>query len=241
MKYYHITNTYSQNSSTADVYLQIGGRDPKYNDDGYLDYPEPLKLFIRGEEKTKSLFFRPYNSHFIFIANMIPEIKEVFESFSMPNVHKWFKAEAGYDLEFVNNMRKFFNIEYDIDMNEKREYWVLQLLNHKREELAYDLIEFYFEDYNTDVLIEGVFLEKGSINTYEEYRAIRKKEIETNSRRPLPKSYIYRKNYDILWGGIYIIFNEKVKAALESTGIITPENGLKFEEFTEYKIEMLGE
>jgi hypothetical protein len=53
--------------------------------------------------------------------------------------------------------------------------------------------------------------------------------------------YKYRKNYDILWGGTKIVFNEKVKLALEATGIICSTNGLEFAEFTEYEIEMLGE
>ena len=40
--------------------------------------------------------------------------------------------------------------------------------------------------------------------------------------------------------GTKIVFNEKVKVALEQTGLITEANGLEFVEFTEYKIEMLA-
>lgn len=57
----------------------------------------------------------------------------------------------------------------------------------------------------------------------------------------LSSRYHYPKNYDILWGGRNIIFNEYVKQALEEINLIVKENKLEIVEFTNYEIQMLGE
>ncbi len=171
---------------------------------------------------------------------MTYELKSVLEQFNMPE-HKWYKAEASYDLKLINRMKKIFNTEYDIDLNEKRGYWVLQILDKKIEELAFELIDFQLNDYDTFTFKSRKYLGVGAIKTYEDYRQVRKTEIQANNSYPEPSVYKYQKNYDILCGGVHIVFNEKVKKALEATNIITTENGLEFVEFTDYEIEMLGE
>jgi hypothetical protein len=107
--------------------------------------------------------------------------------------------------------------------------------------LSFDLIDFKYLDSTTYNDLEGEILKRGAITTFEDFIKIRKSERSTNNRVPEPVTYKYRKNYDILWGGTKIVFNEKVKTALEATGIICATNGLEFAEFTEYQIEMLGE
>jgi hypothetical protein len=62
--------------------------------------------------------------------------------------HRWYEAEAGYNKGFVDEMKKYFRIDYDIDINEKRDYWILQILSLRREELAVDLMDFHL--YSTD-------------------------------------------------------------------------------------------
>lgn len=175
-----------------------------------------------------------------YILAMTPEFKAVFEQFNIPE-HRWYEAEAGYDLEFIQNMKRFFYIEYDVDINVKRPYWVLQFLDRKIEELAFEKIDFKLMDYDTFKPVDNaIYIKKGEITNYQQYKEARKKEVEKKNCFIKPIVYSYAKNYDILWGGINIVFNERVKEALEATNIITAENGLEFVEFTDYEIEMLG-
>jgi hypothetical protein len=137
-------------------------------------------------------------------------------------------------------MKKYFNIDYDINLNEKRDYWVLQLLfMDSIKELDYPSISFDLVDFDTQGKVD--FIQKGTIKSYDEYVAYTEGEYNKRKCALDIKDFIYRKNYDILWGGTQVVFNERVKSALEATGIITPENGLEFAEFTEYQIQMLGE
>lgn len=241
MKYYYIKRDFLLNNrGTSFLHIQSKSMDLAYDQQGYLDYLEPIPLLVRGGEEEDQLYFPIYEKSLLYIELMIPELKSVLEQFNMPT-HRWYKAQAGYNLDFVDRMKKYFNIDYAIDINEKRDYWILQLLDRKREELAFDLIDFQLNDYDSFTYKDGGYLSKGTITSYDHYRQIRKIQIQSHNLYPEPITYIYQNNYDILWGGIDIIFNEKVKQALESTNIITAENGLEFVEFTSYQIEMLGE
>lgn len=167
----------------------------------------------------------------------------VMSQFNIPN-HRWYQAIAKYDLDFINDMKNYFNIEYHINPNEKRDYWILQILNKRREELVFDQMEFNVVNFRDRKSVLRPFDAK--INSMEEFNRLGKEIYLKTKRNDIIEDidspvYVYRKNYDILWGGTQIVFNEKVKAALEATHIITPQNGLEFVEFTEYKIEMLGE
>lgn len=241
MKYYYLVHdSIKKSKSTSFLHINSKTLDLSYDEQGYLDYSEPLSLLVRGEERETCLYFPFYEKSINYIDLMTYELKSVLEQFNLPE-HKWYKAEAGYDLKLINRMKKIFNTEYDIDLNEKRGYWVLQILDKKIEKLAFELIDFQLNDYDTFTFKSRKYLGVGAIKTYEDYRQVRKTKIQANNSYPEPSVYKYQKNYDILWGGVHIVFNEKVKKALEATSIITPENGLQFAEFTDYEIEMLGE
>lgn len=79
---------------------------------------------------------------------MVTTLKEVFVRFKMPD-HRWFAAEAGYDLESIETRKKYFEVNYNLDLSEKRDYWILQVLDKKRTELAFDQINFQLNDYDT--------------------------------------------------------------------------------------------
>jgi hypothetical protein len=134
-------------------------------------------------------------------------------------------------------------IEYDINLTEKREYWILQILDRKRDELEFSEMNFNIVNFRNRNLVLRALNTK--IASLEEYNRLGKEIYLQTKRNDIiedidsPK-YIYRKNYDILWGGTHIVFNEKVKVSLQATNIITADNGLEFAEFTDYEIEMLG-
>jgi hypothetical protein len=240
MRYYYlIANRGKRNRSTSFLRIHSKTADLSYNEQGYLTYSEPIPLLIRGEETESNLYFPFFENSLTYIDLMVNELKSVFERFNMPS-HRWYKAEAGYDLEFIKSRKKFFKIEYDIDLNEKREYWILQLLKKEVQELDFPSMNFNIVNVRTKHLTQTL---DGPINNYDEYLKILSQTFEDTDYKDYIDSpkYIYRKNYDILWGGTHIVFNEKVKAALEATNIITADNGLEFAEFTDYEIEMLGE
>jgi hypothetical protein len=244
MQYYYLVhNSLLRNKSTSFLRINSKSLDLSFDELGYLNYKEPIPLLVRGEGQEVNLYFPSYEKSLSFIDLMTPALKEVFERFKMPN-HRWFAAEAGYDLDFIDSVRKNFKVQYNIDLNEKRDYLVLQILNKRREELAFDQMEFNVVNFRDRKSVLRPF--DGKINSMEEFNRLGKEIYLKTKRNDIIEDidspvYVYRKNYDILWGGTQIVFNEKVKAALEATQIITPQNGLEFVEFTEYKIEMLGE
>jgi len=229
-----------KNRSTTFLRIHSNTLDLSYDQQGYLNYAEPVPLLVRGEEEQKSnLYFPVYENSMTYIDLMILELKAVFEQFNLPQ-HRWYQAQAGYDLEFVSRMKKYFKIDYDIDLDEKRDYWILQLLFiDSIKELDYPSISFDLVNFDTQEKVD--FIHNGTIKSYDEYVAYTEGEYEKRKCVLDIKDFIYRKNYDILWGGTQIVFNEKVKLALEATGIITAENGLEFAEFTDYQIQMLGD
>jgi len=214
-----------------------------YDKNNFWSHSQPIKVDLYGENETPILKFIKYKYWYDFICCVTPDLKCVLEQFKLPE-HKWYKAQAGYDLEFVSRMKKYFNIDYDIDINEKRDYWILQILDRRIEELQFSKMRFNVVDFRNRKNVLKPFDAK--INSMEEYNRFGK-EVYLQSKKSAiiedidSSVYIYRENYDILWGGTHIVFNEKVKAALEATNIITSENGLEFAEFTDYRIEMLGE
>ena len=238
MKYYYIKQDrqYYNIFGTSKVALDAQQFDGKFERNKFWDIPEPLLLTVYaedGDENLKFPFYEKPGMGYIYI--MIPEIKDILSNFSLPN-HKWYSAKAIYNQEFIQEMKTYFNIEYDINISEEKDYSVLQLLDTKLEELAFNRMEWFIEG-RQDIVRK---VEK-EILSYNEYIEISKGvyfESKTHIDSPI---YKYKKNYDILWGGIHIVFNEKVKAALEQTNIISPKNGLEFAEFTDYEIEMLGE
>ena len=250
MKYYYITENFPDNSenfgssklgvSASNIGLSF---DRNVFRKTFWEYPKNIRLDAYASDGTRILKFLNYVQEAMYILLMIPKIKTVFEQFSMP-VHKWHQAEAGYNLKYIHNMKRFHNIEFDININEKRDYWVLQLLDKSREELAFEEMDFNIVDFRNRKSILRSFDTK--ISTFEEfndigreiYLATKKNEIIEDIDSP---KYTYHKSYDILWAGTKVVFNDKVKTALEATNIITPENGLQFAEFTDYEIEMLGE
>lgn len=215
----------------------------EYSAEHFWNYSNPVKLILIAERGEKVLYFAKYRQSDTFISLMIPELKAIIETFNLPK-HRWYEAKASYDREFVGDMHTYFGIDYDIDLAEERDYWILQILDREKEELAFDQMEWNIVEFRNRKNILGT-LDK-PIKSFQEYIEISKNTyLESESTNVIKTIeapvYFYKKIYDILWGGIHIIFNEKVKAALESTGIVTPENGLEFAEFTEYKIEMLGD
>jgi len=240
MKYYYIRQPWTHSLGTSKLAISRSNTGLTLEKDKFWDFSAIVRLDVYAAEQEDKLYFKKYVQTDTYTVLLIPELKAVLERFNMPE-HRWYQAQAGYNLEFVSRMKKYFNIDYDIDLNEKREYWILQLLDRKRSELAFDLIEFQLNDYDTFTFKDGNYLNKGTINTYQEYKQVRKAQIQANNRYPEPSVYIYRKDYDILWAGTHIVFNEKVKSALDATGIITLENGLEFAEFTDYQIQMIGE
>lgn len=235
MKYYYIKEKSKQEYPASSI-------NPKYynsflyNNSKFESVEEPVQ-FVARTLRADSFCLLPYCDLAIYAHCMLPALKKVLQNFEMPE-HRWMQMEVSYDEIFLENQWKYHKITYDINKDEKFNYWFLQLLDRKMQEL-----DFRCTTFKTS---EGKDL--GAFRNFEEYhevkhRLIREYREEYDLYGGIIKAdtYYYNKNYDILWAGNQIVFNEKVKEAIEETQLIIEDNELVFQEFTEYKIEMLGE
>ena len=110
-KYFFVqkTRNYYGLFGTSGAGFMIDTMDIQYDTQGYLIYPEPIKLGILGGEKETRLLFPKLEVLGTYLLTMLPELKSVLEQFNMPE-HKWYKAEVGYNLEYINSRKKYFNI-----------------------------------------------------------------------------------------------------------------------------------
>lgn len=219
MRYYFIQELPKHNLGTSKLAISRSNSGLVPTKDAFWDYPDVIDLDVYAEDGERKLYFRNYVQTDVYIALMEPSIKLVLQEFVLPE-HRWYKAKAGYNLEFIEMMKRFFGIEYQINPNEKRDYWILQILNKRREELAFDQMEFNVVNFRDRKSVLRPFDAK--INSMEEFNRLGKEIYLKTKRNDIIEDidspvYVYRKNYDILWGGTQIVFNEKVKAALEAT------------------------
>ncbi len=250
MKYYYIDEYVFRDRNifnTSRLNVDVENNEFDFYSQSFWDCTKPIQLIIQAQEgETFFVFdkYKEFSSNNTYSIGMIPEIKTVFEQFNMPE-HRWYEAEVGYDLNYIKKMERFSLIRYNnIDINEKRPYWVLQITDTKCEEWKLSNMKFNIVEFQNKKLILEEF--NGTIRTTKEYYDLNREVYLESKKTDItkyihPSTYAYQKNYDILWAGIHIVFNEKVKEALEATHIITAENGLEFVEFTDYEIEMLGE
>jgi hypothetical protein len=139
MKYYFVRKSQPfdyERLGTSRLGVKRKTLDIEFKADGTMLYPEPIKLTTRGEDGDDKIYFPQIQDlQALFLMGMTPTLKNIFEQFNMPPC-KWYRAEAVYDIEYVETMKRVFRIDYDIDINEKRDYWILQILDLKRKELS---------------------------------------------------------------------------------------------------------
>ncbi len=146
-----------------------------------------------------------------------PKIKKVMERFNLPE-HRFYEAKVKA-----------------LHSQEVRDYYIFHLLYTPYDKLMYEEITFKAElKSSTDNMIR--IFEKGCIRSKEHRREIVRpliKEYEKYSVEMKPKVFIYKNPYDILWGEMGpIIFNEKVKTALENENLI----GVEIKDWNQYPI-----
>jgi hypothetical protein len=148
------------------------------------------------------------------------KVKDIICQFRLPE-HRWYGCSISRENEV--------SIAYK----------VLHVLDQKLSSLDFPEIEF---DLLTDPDTVVGQLPKGQIEDLNSFKALTELEISVNDTYPRPREFIYKSdcNYDCAWGIGQLVFNEKVKQAIEAAGF-GPHNGLGFKEFTDYQIIMPGE
>ncbi|MEZ4885837.1 MAG: hypothetical protein R3E32_13980 [Chitinophagales bacterium] len=148
-----------------------------------------------------------------------PKIKKVIETFRMPD-HRFYEVEVKA-----------------LHSQEIRTYYIFHLLFSPYDKLLYEEISFsveYTDSTKNEKTIEA--FKKGYVQSKKHWFDIRNTISEANKHLSVemyPNEFIYKKGYDILWGKMGpIIFNEKVKAALEKVDLL----GVELKEWNEYPI-----
>ncbi|MFK7903553.1 MAG: hypothetical protein AB8B69_00435 [Chitinophagales bacterium] len=146
-----------------------------------------------------------------------PKIKKVMERFKLPD-HRFYEAKVKA-----------------LHSQEIRTYYIFHLLYSPFDKLFYEEIIFKAElESSTDNKIR--IFEKGYIRSKEhwfEERHTLSEKYKDYSIKMMPELFIYKEEYDVLWGQMGpIVFNEKVKIALESEDLI----GVEMKEWNQYPI-----
>ncbi|MFK7903552.1 MAG: hypothetical protein AB8B69_00430 [Chitinophagales bacterium] len=146
-----------------------------------------------------------------------PKIKKVMERFKLPD-HRFYEAKVKA-----------------LHSQEIRTYYIFHLLYTPYDKLFYEKITFKAELKSpTDHMVR--IFEKGCIRSKEHWFEERRKlseKYEDYRITMMPERFLYKERYDILWGQMGpIIFNEKVKIALESEDLI----GVEIKDWNQYPI-----
>lgn len=146
-----------------------------------------------------------------------PKIKKVVERFNLPE-HRFYEAKVKA-----------------LHSQEVRDYYIFHLLYTPYDKLMYEEITFKAElESPTDSMVR--IFEKGYIRSKEHWFEVRHKlseKYKDYSVTMKPERFLYKEKYDILWGSMGpIIFNEKVKTALENENLI----GVEIKDWNQYPI-----